>query len=269
MAAPSLDDNLRRQAHRALRQGDFVSSVHLYAQILDRPPTGPDVEDSDTLQARADYALALNGLAHYTRGEVQLQHALQGQKCLLGPDHPATLTTMARLADNLGEQRRRAQAYELAHTTVDRALRTLGADHPVALTARLSLARAMLRTRPYEAEPVARAALRDIDKALGDQHCDSWAARHLLVGILRAVGKLEEAEAVARDVITTRRRYQGATHPHTLQAQADLALILRAVGRTDQAEAVIRAVLAVSTWALGTEHPCTIRFRIAGEAITK
>ncbi|MEV6960286.1 tetratricopeptide repeat protein [Streptomyces sp. NPDC051207] len=266
MTAPTTDDVVR-QARRALREGDFAASVRLYAQVLGRPPVGPDTEDADTLQARADYALALQGLTRHTLGEVQLQHALEGQKSLLGPDHPATLTTMARLADNVGEQRRSAQAYELARTAVNHALRALGADHPAALTARLSLGRALSLTRPYEAEPVVRAALRDIDRVLGPGHCDSWAARHLLAGILRAAGRLAEAETAAREVIAVRRRHQGAEHPDTLRAQADLALVLCAAGRTGQARALIQTVVDVSTVALGAEHPYTVRFRRDREAV--
>lgn len=266
MTASTLDDTVR-QAQRAYNAGDFTASVHLYAQVLGRPPVGPDTEDADTLQARADYALALDGLARHTRGEVQLQHALEGQKSLLGPDHPATLTTMARLADNVGEQRRCAQAYDLARTAVDRALRALGADHPTALTARLSLGRALSLTRPYEAEPVVRTALRDIDRVLGPEHSQSWPARHLLAGILRTMGKLTEAEAATRDVIALRRRHQGAAHPHTLRAQADLALVLCAGGRTGQARALMQVVLDVSTAALGAEHPFTVRFRAEREEV--
>ncbi|MDG9715424.1 tetratricopeptide repeat protein [Streptomyces sp. DH24] len=266
MTAPTTDASVR-QARQALREGDFAASVRLYARVLGRPPTGPDTEDADTLQARADYALALNGLARHTRAEVQLQHALEGQKSLLGPDHPATLTTMARLADNVGEQRRCAQAYELARTAVNHALRAFGADHPAALTARLSLGRALSLTRPYEAEPVVRAALRDIDRVLGPGHCDSWSARHLLAGILRTVGRLAEAETVAREVIAVRQRHQGAEHPDTLRAQADLALVLSAAGRTGQARALMQTVVDVSTAALGEEHPCTSRFRADREAV--
>lgn len=266
MTALTAEDHLR-QARRALQDGDFAASARLYAQALGRPPVGPDAEDADILQARADYALALNGLARYTRGEVQLQHALEGQKCLLGPDHPATLTTMARLADNLGEQSRWAQAYELARTAVNHALRAFDADHPAALTARLSLGRALALTRPYEAEPVVRAALRDTDRVLGPGHRDSWAARHLLAVVLRAAGRLAEAETVTRDVIAVRQRYQGAEHPDTLRAQADLAMVLGAAGRTGQARALMQTVVDVSAVALGEEHPYTSRFRAELEAV--
>ncbi|MBL3670666.1 tetratricopeptide repeat protein [Streptomyces sp. M2CJ-2] len=266
MTAPSPDDHFRK-AQLSFTHGDFITSIRLYGQILDRPPAGPDSEDPDTLQARADYALALNGLACHTRGEVQLQHALQGQTCLLGPAHPATLTTMARLADNIGEQRRSAASYELARTAVDRAFRALDANHPAALTARLSLGRALSLTRPYEAEPVVRAALGDIDRVLGSGHRDSWAAHHLLLGVLRTVGKLAEADAVAREVIAVRRRHQGATHPYTLRAQADLALVLCAAGRRGQARALMQTVVDVSTDVLGTEHPFTMRFRVECEGV--
>jgi tetratricopeptide (TPR) repeat protein len=266
MTAPPVDDDLR-QARRALDDGDFATSARLYARALGRPPTGPDTEDADTLQARADYALALNGLARYTRGEVQLQHALEGQKCLLGPDHPATLTTMARLADNLGEQRRCAPAYELARSAVTHALRAFGADHAVALTARLSLGRALALTRPYEAEPVVRAALRDLDRVLGPGHRDSWSARHLLAVVLRTAGRLAEAETVTRDVIAVRQRHQGAEHPDTLRAQADLAMVLSTAGRAGQARALMQTVVDVSTGTLGAEHPYTSRFRAELEAV--
>lgn len=257
MNASTLDDNLRQQAERALQTGDFTGSARLYKQFL--PDISPDsgTEDADTLAARVQYALALYGLADYPGGETQLRHVLRGQQQPLGPDHPDTLTTLARLADNLGEQHRWTEADELARTAVERATAALGAEHPTTLTCRLTLAWVLYHTVPHESEETIRSAVRDIVAVRGDGHHDAWAARHLLVETLRVLDKTEEAESEAHRLIALREEHQGAVHPHTLRARADFALVLHTAGQTARARALIDDVAETSSRVLGGDHPYT------------
>lgn len=268
MTAATINDDIRQQAEHALHTGDFTTSERLYAQLLDIPGTGADTEDASTLQVRADYALALYGLGDFAAGESQLRRALAGQEHLLGPHHPATVITTARLAETLGEQLRWPDAYKLARTAVERALHALDADHPAALTSRLALAWVMSRTTPMQALPLVRATLTDIDRVLGAEHRDTLAANHLLLVTLRSLGKREEAETVARHVIATREQHQGPQHPHTLRARADLALVLDAAGREHEARTLIEAVVEAGRESLGTGHPFTIRFLAVRAVIT-
>ncbi|MFJ2812156.1 SDR family oxidoreductase [Streptomyces sp. NPDC087294] len=68
MNASTLDDNLRRQAERALHTGDFTTSGRLHEQLLPDISPAPGTEDAETLAARVQYALALYGLADYPAG---------------------------------------------------------------------------------------------------------------------------------------------------------------------------------------------------------
>ncbi|MGY1503609.1 hypothetical protein ACW4TU_44825 [Streptomyces sp. QTS52] len=55
-----------------------------------------------------------------------------------GPDHPHTLSTIARLADNLGKQQSWTEADELSRTADEHATTALGAEHETALSCRLT-----------------------------------------------------------------------------------------------------------------------------------
>ncbi|WP_340375707.1 tetratricopeptide repeat protein [Streptomyces sp. SS7] len=257
MNASTLEDDLRRHAERALQTGDFAASAHLYEQFLPDISPASGTEDADTLAARVQYALALYGLADYPAGETQLRHVLHVQQQDLGPEHPDTLTTLARLADNLGEQDRWTEAEELASTAVERATTALGAEHPATLSCRLTLAWVLYRTAPHESEESIRATVRDIVAAHGDGHRDSWAARHLLVETLCVLGKTDEAESEAHALISLREERQGAGHPHTLRARADLALVLHTAGQTARARTLIDDVAETSSRVLGGDHPYT------------
>lgn len=257
MTASTLDDNLGQQAERAFLAGDFAAAARLYQQLLTGISTTSGTEDADSLAARGQYALALYGLADYPAGETQLRHVLHGQQQLLGPDHPHALFTIARLADNLGEQRRWPEADELARTAVEHATTALGAEHEATLSCRLTLAWVLYHTVPHESEDVIRATVRDIVAVHCDGHRDSWAARHLLVETLHVLGRTDEAESEAHTLIALREEHQGADHPHTLRARADLALVLHAAGHTVQAQTLIDDVAETSTRVLGADHPYT------------
>lgn len=252
----TFDDGLLRRAEDALHRGSFAEPAGLYSQLLD---TTAEQQDTRLLTARTGYALALYGLADFPAGEDQLRHALEGRQHLLGADHPDTLTTMARLADNLGEQGRWEEARALASTVVDRATNALGPDHAVALSARLTYTWVLYRTAPHEAEAAAHQLVRDVDRVLGPDHRGAWAAYHLNVEVLLATGKFQEAETAAVALVNTRERHQGADHPHTLRARADLALTLHAAGRADEARALIDTVVKRSIQVLGEENPYTLR----------
>ncbi|WP_280887034.1 tetratricopeptide repeat protein [Streptomyces sp. LBL] len=243
---------------------DFATSAHLYAQLLDGPLAVRQAEDAHTLALRTAYALPLYNLADYEAGEIHLRRALGGQERLIGPNDPATLTTLARLADNLGEQGRWSEALALSRDAAERAARLLGTEHESTLGARLTLAWVLLHTQPAEAEPLVRQTARDIDTALGTRHGDIWAIHHLLSETLHALGRWEEAETEARAVIAARQQHQGAAHPYTLRARADLAdlaLILHSQGRTPEARELIGELAATCGRVLGEEHPCAVRVR--------
>lgn len=267
MTASTLDDNLRRQAEHALQTGDFAVSAHLYEQLLPGMSPASGTEDAETLAARVQYALALYGLADYPAGETQLRYVLRGRQHLLGPDHPETLTTLARLADSLGEQHRWTEADELARTAAERAAAALGTEHPAALSCRLTLAWVLYHTVPHESEEVIRATVRDIITVRGDGHRDAWAARHLLVETLQVLGQTGEAESEARLLITLRHEYQGPAHPHTLRARADLALVLHTAGQTAQARTLIDDVAETSVRVLGGDHPYTTHIHATRDTI--
>lgn len=91
-----------------------------------------------------------------------------------------TLFTIARLADNLGEQQCWTEADELTRTAVEHATTALGAEHEATLSCRLTLARVPYRTVPHESEDFIRATVRDIVAVPGDgppwwNSCMSWA----------------------------------------------------------------------------------------------
>ncbi|MEU6230827.1 tetratricopeptide repeat protein [Streptomyces sp. NPDC047042] len=271
-------DRAREQAEHALRKGRFPEAEQLYTALIDAP-AGEDIPAGGERQqdgAHRDlpallegHALALYGLARYQDAEARLRDALERRGAADGPMAAATLSTMARLAEAVGEQRRWTEARELAREA--KRLADLSPDVTPETRVSISLALPWLLVRTQDDTAIAqvRALVTDAHFILGTDHPHCWAARHLFVQVLYATGAYEEAELEARNLLELRNERQGPVHPHTLLLRRDLALILHAAGRHDEAAELITDTCAAGEDTLGPEHPCTAHLRTARTAITE
>lgn len=269
-------DRARAQAEHALREGRFPEAEQLYTALIDTPardevPAGGEGQQDgahrDLPALLEGHALALYGLARYQDAEARLRDALERREAADGPTAAATLTTMARLAEALGEQDRWTEARELAREAERRADLAPDIKPETRVSISLALPWILVRTQDDTAVSRVRAVVTDAHFALGTDHPHCWAARHLFVEALHERGAYEEAELEARSLLDLRNERQGPTHPHTLLLRRDLALILHATGRHPEAAELITDTCTAGEHALGPEHPCTERLRAARATI--
>ncbi|WP_405814214.1 tetratricopeptide repeat protein [Streptomyces sp. NBC_01390] len=265
------------QAQIALSEGRFAQAEQLYAALIDT--LSAEGVPADKQRRRDDaprdlpallegHALALYGLARYRDAETQLRDALERRVTADGPMAPATLTTLARLAEAVGEQGRWTDAEALAREAERRAQTAPDITPAAQLTIRLALPWILVRTWADDALQQVRTLVTDVHYVLGEAHPDCWAARHLFVQALRETGAYEEAEIEARNLLDLRIARQGPSHPHTLLLRRDLALVLHAAGRQEEAAELITDTCTTGEHTLGTEHPCAERLRAARAVIT-
>jgi hypothetical protein len=114
---------------------------------------------------------------------------------------------------------------------------------------------------------VARAVAqaREANPALGPQHPDTLASRHLVALLLDRLGQTDEALPIARAVAQAREVNPalGPQHPDTLASRYLVAQLLDRLGQTDEALPIARAVAQASEAnpALGPQHPNTLASR--------
>ena len=178
---------------------------------------------------------------------------------VLGPDHPATLTTRQNLARWLGEVGKVDEAVARFDALLADYLRVLGPTHPDTLATRHNLARWLGEAgRVDEAAVRFEALLVDRTTVLGADHPDTLATRHNLAYWLGKAGRIREAVPQFEALLADDIRLLGVDHPDTLNTRANLAYLLGMAGRVGEAVARFKALLADQLRVLGPNHPETL-----------
>ncbi|HUZ24313.1 MAG TPA: tetratricopeptide repeat protein [Streptosporangiaceae bacterium] len=181
---------------------------------------------------------------------------------LLGPDHPATLTTRSYLARALEAAGQAAEAAGCWQRVTAARARISGADHPGTLAARVSLGHAIAAAgQPGTAVTVLEEAVAGYDRVRGPGHPDTLSARDELAAACQAVGQPAEAIAHYRRVLSGRERTHGPLHPATMTARQKLAAACLADGRLKEAISCYKKTLADRQRVLGADHPGAIAAR--------
>jgi hypothetical protein len=79
-------------------------------------------------------------IGEYSRAEMLAESAVEARRCILGFDHPHTLTSMANLAATYRDQGRWEEAEKLEVEVMETRKSKLGLDHPDTLTSMANLA---------------------------------------------------------------------------------------------------------------------------------
>ncbi len=122
----------------------------------------------------------------------QLQRELLDvRRRVLGPEHPATLTTMGNLASSLDGQGKHAEAVQMKRELLDVRRRVLGPEHPGTLTTMGNLARSLGgQGKHAEAEQMEREVLDVRRRVLGPEHPDTLATLRDLTSVGSTRSKL-------------------------------------------------------------------------------
>jgi CHAT domain-containing protein/Tfp pilus assembly protein PilF len=205
-------------------------------------------------------ALNLYKKGRYSDAIPLAERALAIREKALGPEHPATATSLSGLA-LLYES---TAAYGKAEPLYQRALaireKALGSEHPATATALSNLAAFYVTTGAYaEAEALHRRALAIREKALGPEHPDTANSLNNLAALYGATGAYAQAESLYQRALAVNEKALGPEHPDTALSLNNLAWVYDTTGAYGQAEPLYQRALAINEKVLGPDHPNTAR----------
>ncbi|KAL6235048.1 hypothetical protein BDW75DRAFT_149584 [Aspergillus navahoensis] len=195
----------------------------------------------------------------YNEAEELFMQVIVTWKQVLGPKHPATLTSMANLASTYRNQGRWKEAEELEVKIMETRKQVLRPEHPDILTSMASLATTYWNQgRWKEAEELEVQVIETRKQILGPEHPDTLTIMADLALTYRNQGRWKEAEELFIEILETRKQVLGPEHLHTLTSMADLASIYRNQGRWKKAEELEVQVIETRKQVLGPKHPHTL-----------
>ena len=111
------------------------------------------------------------------------------------------------------------------------------------------------RQKYVEAVPVAEAAVKLRQEALGPRHADTATSLDDLGAILMQNGDVAAAEAKMREALAIRREVLGPDDPQLSTSLNNVGFVLQEKGDVDQAQAMFLESLAIDRRRLGNDHP--------------
>ncbi|MFI5987278.1 tetratricopeptide repeat protein [Streptomyces sp. NPDC051555] len=144
----------------------------------------------------------------------------------------------------------------------ERALRTLGPDHPATIVARANLAATHSSLgRHHDALTLQEAVHSDFERLFGHEHPETLRARANLAVTYHHLGRHHDALALQEAVRTDCEGLLGPDHTDTLHARANLADTYRNLGRPHDALILEEAVHSDFERLFGHEHTDTLHAR--------
>jgi serine/threonine protein kinase len=186
--------------------------------------------------------------------------AAEGLGRTLGPNDPATLTTLNNLAGAYLEAGKLPEAIALLERVRDAYIAKLGPDHPYTLATLNNLGSAYQAAGKLPEAIALLERVRDAQVAkLGPDHPDTLATLYNLAAAYQAAGKLPEAIALLERVRDAAIAKLGPDHPHTLTTLNNLAAAYWAARRLDKSVPLFDDVLRRQEAKLGRKDPDTLR----------
>ncbi|MEU3117155.1 tetratricopeptide repeat protein [Micromonospora chalcea] len=256
-----------------------VAVLHRYAMITFEPGARPrairihaltarairEAFDSDAACPLADALLTLwpegdhldRELAAVLRANTEVLIGLNGDALWRPEAHPL----LFRAGLSFLEAGLNATALRYWLATAERAMRKLGAKHPMTLRALTNLAACYRETgRIDTAITLLERVLVHRGQVLGDD-ADTLSSRANLAVAYREDGRVADAIDLLEDVVAESGRVLGSDSPDTLRATANLAWCYHQHSRNADARELLERVLADSERIRGWRHPDTLRIR--------
>lgn len=198
----------------------------------------------DHLQTVEWYAVVGKFHTTYATSESYLLRAISGQKKLLGPRHPNTVSSMVALGRIYWNMKWLDQAEEIFKQSFNIREETLGADHPDTLEALSWVATVYRGKALYEesCEMYSR-VIAGLEMQYGRYNGIVMREIKMLGVTRRAQGQYEYAESLFNESWNFFRDVQGDKHPDTVQCVKNLAMVYQIDGRFEEAEALHRDVI--------------------------
>ena len=136
-------------------------------------------------------------------------------------------------------------------------LESRSARNPIVLAdSNARLVNVLYKRQKYaEAVPVAEAAVKLRQEALGPRHADTAASLDDLGAILLQNGDVAGAEAKMREALAIRREVLGPDDPQLSTSLNNVGFVLQEKGDVEQAQAMFLESLAIDRRRLGNDHP--------------
>jgi len=227
---PEVDEVMRRALAKAPRErypscGEFADALRIALGLrrYSSDATNPLPEPTLTNYAAslADHASSTANPPPRRSDEAlkRYQRTLARQRDTLGSDHPDTLATRFRLAQEMAARGDHAGAEEEFRGLLTELRRRLGPDHPDTLATWFSIAQEMAARGDHaRAEKEFRYVLPHLRRKVGQDHPITLVAWFSIAQQMAARGDHARAEKEFRYMLPHLRRKLGPDHPHTLAA---------------------------------------------------
>jgi hypothetical protein len=140
--------------------------------------------------------------------------------------------------------------------------RTLGPDHPEALSSRHQIAFWRAKSGKIKSAIAAlEALLADQVHVLGADHADTLTTRNNIATFRDEAGQTDAALADSEPLLADHIRILGMDHPHTLTLRNNIACYRARTGEIESALADFEALLGDQAQVLGPDHPDTLTTR--------
>jgi tetratricopeptide (TPR) repeat protein len=186
------------------------------------------------------------------------ERALAIRQAHLGPDHPATSSSLDALALVLRAQGDLTSARGLIERAVAIRETRLGLDHPATATSLNRLGRVLRELGDLDgARRLHQRALAIREAHFGPDHTATADSVGALGLVLRDLGDLDGARRLHQRALTIRQASFGPDHPDTAHSLNNLALVLADQGDLDTARALHERALTIREARLGADHTWT------------
>ncbi|MFJ5879134.1 tetratricopeptide repeat protein, partial [Streptomyces sp. NPDC093088] len=222
----------------------------------------PRKEDGGLHPVLFTAGLTLGRTGQLTAAHTYFHHLHNAAHCLLGPDHPDTLTTrgnLARWRGTAGDAKGAANAFA---KLLDDQLRILGPNHTDTLITRSNLA--SWRGTAGDAQGSADAFAKLLDdrmRILGPNHPDTLTTRNNLASWRGTAGDAQGAADAFAKLLDDQLRILGPNHTDTLITRGNLAHWRGTAGDTQGAADAYAELLNDCLHILGPAHPDTFATR--------
>jgi len=198
-------------------------------------------------------------LGLYEQAEMHLRRALEIQQAELGPENPATLSTIHYLGWLYFSKSRYTEAEQFLTQSMEGRIRVLGREDGETLLSMVGLACVYnFQGRFNEAEELIRKALEITRRVLGEEHPHIPAFMNALAFVYELQGRYNEEEHLAKQGLKIARRVLGENDWFALLLKHTIARTYMLQGRYDEAEEPLQEVLKGRREAWGQEHPDTL-----------
>jgi eukaryotic-like serine/threonine-protein kinase len=268
-ALPILDEALHLQgpSHDGSHIGTLLEVANARIGTGNLPGAEPPLQDALHISQSEFGAKSIeSGRTLWALGRLRLQQGRFGeakdlfvQSLAILQSDDAPQTDISSLLDDLAKVYTRAQQWDLAKQTYERALdidrRVLGDDHPRVAQYLDNLAIVAQNMGDLEqAEILYRDALTRMESAYGERHPETAMTKGNYGLLLQREGRLTEAEPLLRDAVAIRLSLLGPDNYNVGYARVSLAMLLHDKGDLVASETEFRQALAIYDKSLPANH---------------